>query len=284
MAMIILSLAGFSNAQNQWEKYEIVKGKFEEAREKFELAKESSLTNEILNGDRLKIIYMEYLERTIDYLVVRLETLKYRIENGENKEKFSFNASSNLDTRIMQLETIRMKIRHANSSLEFKSSIRDLDDVAIKTILETRYYVGIMKNNRNDLIFAQAENITVKIDAKIERLRTQSKYTRPVEGGLHLPSPFGFAFNNNIIRITNQTASLEIFMKETKDNHRKTLELYFKHAGFDSNGMVTNEKDAHAFLDTASVLQKDTINKINIITKNLSKVFNEVKIWDGHDQ
>ncbi len=209
--------------------FEDAREKFREARNKFKSGKDRISREELKNKTR------EYLERAIDYMIRHLETQKKRIENAENRGILPFNASNNIDKHIAQLEEIRVEVRQANTSDEFIKSARELEDIANKIRLETRYYVGILLNHKIDLFFAKADNISARMDAS--------------------------KFND--------------LLKEAKDNHRKTLDLYAGHNGFDSNGAVTNNSDARAFLQEANGLQEDTLKKLKSASRHLLGFFKD---------
>ena len=295
VVMFLLSLfITISTAQPQMDdQYEKAKVKFEDAREKFNSARlKFDSAKDKLSRDELKNKTIEYLEKTIDYLVALLEANKLRIESSENRGILPFNASDSINIRIAQLEELRTKILQANSPKESIKSARDLNDIAIKITLETRYYAGILNNRRNDLILGQADTVSARMEAEIQKLKEQDKdikvdtegegfhlplfYSTIVgnvgKGGPHLPFPYGFA-----PRLDEQASGFKNLLNEAKENHQKTLELFSSHEGFDSNGLVTNNAKARVFLDAASDLQKDTVKKLNAAGKQLRDFFKEIK-------
>lgn len=267
--MFILSLfTGIAMAQTPGEKYEKAREKYQEridkAREKFEDAREkfnsarlkSKSARDRPSRDELRNKTDEYLEKTIDYLIAHLENQKSRIENAENREVLPFDATANIDAYITQLEALRTEVQQANSSEEYIKSARDIEDIAIKIRLETRYYAGILINHRIDLFLEKADNVSARIDAQIEKLKEQGKDTA---------------------RIEEEAAAFKALIEDAKENYEKILELYSTHAGFDSNGMVSNIRDARAFLEGANELQKDTLEILKDAAKQLRDVFKDAK-------
>lgn len=272
MAMFVLSLfAGIAAAQPQREQYEKAKEKyqvqkarvdaakqnFNDAREKFRSAKlKFKSAKDKLSRDDLKNKSVEYLERTIDYMIAHLENQKLRIQNAENRELLPFDAGSNIDSYIAQLEDIRIRVQQANSSEELASSARGIEETALKIRLETRYYAGILINHRIDLFLAKADNVSERLDAQIQKLNEQGKDTSKLE---------------------DKAAEFNDRISEAGEIHARTLELYKTHAGFDSNGMVTNIQDARGFLEAAGDLQKDTLKKLKEAANKIRIIFSEFK-------
>lgn len=265
-AMFILSLfTGIAMAQKP-DKYEKAEEKYQQriekaqqklddARDKFKTAKlKARSAKNKPTRDELKNNTIEYLEKSIDYLIAHLESQKSKV--AESSSILPFDASANLDAHIAQLEDIRAGITLANSSDDYVKFAREIEEVAVKARLETRYYAGILINYRTELFLANADNVSARLDAQIQELKDQGVDTAALE---------------------KKAQAFKALVEEARENYMETLELFESHSGFDSSGMVTNIKDARAFLEKATDLQKDTLKKLKSAAKHLQDVFKDVK-------
>lgn len=242
--------------QNEKERYGQAKKEFDDAKEQFKSARlKFKSAKDKLSRDELINKTKAYLEKTIDYMVVYLNNQKSRI-NDENQGIFSFDVSGNIDTHIAQLESIRTEIQTINTSEDLVKSAREIEDIAIKVGLETRYYAGILVNHRTDLYFEKADNVSARIDAEIQKLIGQGMETSKLE---------------------KEFLDFKNLVNEAKDNHEKSLELFANHTGFDSNGLVTDNKEARTFLGNANDIQKDTLKKLKAAANKLRDIFMEGK-------
>lgn len=265
-AMFILSLFAGSAMAQKPDKYEKAEEKYQQriekaqqklddARDKFKAAKlKARSAKNKPTRDELKNNTVEYLEKSIDYLITHLEAQKSKV--AESGSILPFDAAANLDAHIAQLEDIRAGITLANSSDDYVKFAREIEEVAIKARLETRYYAGILINYRTELFLANADNVSARLDAQIQELKDRGVDTAALE---------------------KKAQAFNALVEEARENYLETLELFESHSGFDSSGMVTNVKDARAFLDKATDLQKDTLKKLKLAARHLQDVFKDVK-------
>ncbi len=265
-AMFILSLFAGSAMAQKPDKYEKAEEKYQQriekaqqklddARDKFKAAKlKARSAKNKPTRDELKNNTVEYLEKSIDYLIAHLEAQKSKV--AESSSILPFDAAANLDAHIAQLEDIRAGITLINSSDDYVKFAREIEEVAVKARLETRYYAGILINYRTELFLANADNVSARLEAQIQELKDQGVDTAALE---------------------KKAQAFKALVEEARENYLETLELFESHSGFDSSGMVTNIKDARAFLENATDLQKDTLKKLKSAAKHLQDVFKDVK-------
>lgn len=239
------------------EKYNNAREKFTDARERYEAAKlkfKSSRNN--ISREELISFTKEYLEKAIDQMISHLEIMKYRVENSEKSQVLPFNAADNIDTHIAQLQDIRTKVQQATTPQELIDLHREVKDLWVKIRLETRYYIGILINHRIDAFLSKADDVSVKMDAAIQKLEDQGK---------------------DVTALKKEMSEFDEQIKEAKANHQRTLDLYASHKGFDSNGMVINNKDAEAFIREAIKSQEDTLKELRSASKQLRDFFKEAR-------
>lgn len=273
--LILNFLIGISKAQTYQEKFEIAKDKFEESKQNYKQARiEYDSVKTQINKKNLKIKTIGYLEASIDYLIAYLESFKFKLEGSENYGILPFDASSNLDKRIMQLENIRVKILNPASPEEFIQAVQDLDDISKKIILETRYYAGILINYRNGEFISNSDIVLMNLNEKIKKAKENDNYDL-IKGGSslfsHLPP---FLIIN--LHFQKQSLDLNILIKKIRKNHEQILEFYNKHDGFTTDGSVINNDDAQAFLDKALYLQKDNHENLKLVVDYLREFFEEI--------
>lgn len=232
------------------DKFDKAKGDFEKANRQFKEGKDNKSKEELILKTR------DYIEKAIDHAISNLNVLKSRAENSENKGVLPFDASKNIDAHIAQLEQLRTKVQQASTTVEFRDAYKELKDLWIKIRLETRYYYEIVLDRRIDNFITKADNVSAKIDAEIQNLKSQGKDTTKLE-------EMAARFNN--------------LVKETKDSQQKTSDLLANHNGFSSDGMVTDNKKAEDFVRQADNSQKDTIKKLKAASKEILDFAKELR-------
>ncbi len=238
------------------EKYEDTKDKFEKAKKEFEKANgQFRAGKDNKSKEELILKTQDYLEKAIDHMVSQLNVLKSRVDNSENKGILPFDASKNIDAHIAQLEQLRTKVQEANTTQKFKESYQELKELYSNVRLESRYYYEIVLDNRIDNFITKADNVSAKIDAEIQKLKSQGKDTTKLE---------------------DMAASFNNLMKDAKDSQQKTTGLFASHSGFSSGGMVTDNKAAEDFVRQVDNSQKETIKKLKAASKQLTDF---VKDW-----
>ncbi|MFZ3385043.1 MAG: hypothetical protein WA144_14070, partial [Candidatus Methanoperedens sp.] len=114
--------------------------------------------------------------------------------------------------------------------------------------LETRYFMGMVLNNRIDNFINQTDNVSAKVDDAIAKLKANGTDTTKLE---------------------SDAAEFKNKVREAKDIQAQTVALFSTHSGFAADGTVTIEKDARDFLKKANDLQRDTIKKLKEAGKQL---------------
>jgi tetratricopeptide (TPR) repeat protein len=279
MALLILSLfsgvvAAQATAKEQYEKaneiYQIKKGQYENTKKQFEEAKnifekankQLGKSKDEKSKDELKQKSKDYLFRAINFTQSQLQVMKSRVENSE-KEYMPFNAIAVIDGHTAQLEALKGKVEDANSTEELRVVHTELKKIVIDINLETRYYMGIVLNHRIDNFIIKANNVSIRLNSTIEKLRTQG---------------------NDTTQLEREVADFKDAIIKANDSRTNTMQLYTTHNGFADNGTVTNEKDAKKFLDQGNKLQRDTIrelrqagNQVIKFVKDLKKLVNKGK-------
>lgn len=242
--------------QKAQENYENTKQKFENARKDFERAnRQFREIKDDKSKEELILKTRDYLEKAIYHAISQLNILKTRLDDPENKGILPFDASRNIDAHVAQLEQIRTNVQQASTTQEFKESYQQLKDLYSNIRLETRYYYAIVLNKRIDNFVTKADTVSAKIDTEIQKLKSEGKDTTKHE-------EMSSNFNN--------------LMNDAKDSQQKTSDLFASHSGFSSDGMVTDNKAAEAFVKQVDNSQKETVKKLKEASK---KLLDFVKDW-----
>lgn len=243
----------YNKAEEQYQKYrdkyertqkqlEKARGNFEAARDKFRSATDKLSRDELQNATK------EYLLRAIEHTTSHLEVLKNRVESSEDRGIIPFDAAAVIDAHLTQLEALKTKVEEANSTSELRAAYQELKDLWVKLRLETRYYLGILLNQRIERFIAKADNVSARMDTAIQKLQAEGIDTAKLE---------------------EEASDFNTLMNEVKDSQQRTLDLFTAHSGFDSSGMVSNNKDAQTFLRDAADMQKETIKKLKAASKQV---------------
>jgi hypothetical protein len=246
--------------ENQ-EKYANTGKQFEDAKKQFENAlKQFNTKKDSKSKEDLLLKTKDYLEKAIDHLVSYLKVLKSRAEKSDNTGIIPFDVSKNIDAHLAQLEQLRTKVRQANSTQELRDANKELKELWVKIRLETRYDFAILLNNRIDTFITKADNISARLDAAIQNLKSKGKDTSDLE---------------------KSAATFNSLVKEAKDARRNIEDLFATHSGFASDGTVINIKDAEAFLRKADNLQKETIKKLKAASRQLQDFVRDFRKLSG---
>lgn len=269
-AMFILSLfSGAVAAQTQSEtlekddlqykmykeKYEKTKDEFEKAKEGFENAnKKFQLAKTRINKDELEKKTKEYLLKAIDHSISQLEVLKTKVLNSQAQGISS--ASAVIDAHIAQLQQLRTKVQDATTIDELRNANQELKNQWEKIRLETKYYLGIVINERIDAFITKAENVSKKLDDAVQKLESEGK---------------------DVTQLKEDTKKYNDILTEAKSMQDKTDALFNSHDGFDSNGSVIDKKAAQAFIQDATNSQKETIRKLRELSRQLVEFVKEFR-------
>jgi hypothetical protein len=280
IALFILGLfsgvvAAQATAGEQYEKanerYQVNKDQYDNTRKKFEEAKDifekankqlGNLKDE-KSKDELKQKGKDYLLKAINLSESQLLVMKSRAENSENKGSIPFNAIKIIDDHTAQLELLNAKVEKANSTQELRDVHKELKKIVVDINIETRYYMGIVLNHRIDNFSIKADNVSIRLDSAIQKLKAQG---------------------NDTTNLEKEVVDFKDAVKKAKESQSKTMELYATHKGFAADGTVTNENDAKKFLEQGNKLQRETIkdlrqagNQVIKFVKDLRKLVNKGK-------
>ncbi len=249
------------------EKFETALKRFREAEDRLKVAEEQYISeteaiprNEDRQAKKAELwrkfreVVIEFHNRRIDLLIADIQLLKYDAKFTGISETLPFDASSTLDKHILELENIRTKVQQATEK-DMRKIDRDLKNIKEKFELEKRYFKGIRINNQMDTFFARTDAASVRMNELIKKLNENGKDTSKLTGILS-------DFNN--------------LMNQAKENHKKTLELFRSHSGFDSAGMVTDIRNAEDFIRQINEQQKDT-ERLRSAIAELREFFGEAK-------
>lgn len=203
----------------------------------------------------LKEGYRNYLVRANDHFVAYLEVLKYRLETAEDGV-ITFDASGNIDAYVKELEQIRAEIKKADTGRDLINITRELRDVWLEIRLSTKYYLGILWNQRVGNLLEKADNVSARVSDEIQKLKAAGKDTSELEAKL---------------------AKYNELIGKAEVSHKKAEELYATPKGFDANGKVTDVKQAEQFLRDANKLLTETNRYLKEAYKVLREIFNQLK-------
>ncbi len=268
-AMFILSMfSGIVAAQapndlykQNMDKYQNTKKKLDAAQAGFEQAY-SKLRNlkDDKSKEELKTKTRDYLLSAIDHTRSHLEVLKTRVEE-KDIGRISFVPSAIIDAHIKELDQIKANVEAAQTIQDYIAAHRQLKDLWGKIRLETRYYIGIVMNNRIDRFINKTDNVTKSMDAAIKKLNDNGSDTS---------------------KLVADEASFNQFVTEARANQAKTVELFNKHTGFDNNGTLTDANLAREFLKQGDASQRATIKSLKEASKQVLKFVRDFrKIANG---
>lgn len=190
--------------------------------------------------EEVKQTAKDYLLGAIEFAQSQLQVMKSRVENSE-KGSIPFNAVTIIDGHTAQLEQLKAKVETANSTKELRDAHKELKKIVVDINLETRYYMGIVLNHRIDNFVIKADNVSIRLDSAIEKLKAKG---------------------NDTTKLEKEVADFKDAVKNAKESRTKINDLYATHNGFANDGTVTNERNANKFLEQGNKLQKETIKDL----------------------
>ncbi len=268
-AVLILSLiSGTAWAQNpagmngdpHLMKFENTGQLFQQAKEQFENAVKHFNGRDAKSKANLIEKTQDYLEKAIDHTVSYLEVLKSRAENPANQGLFPFDVSSNIDAHVTELENLRAKVQQDNNITELRADNQKLKDIYAGIRLETRYDYQILLNNNIGKFIGNADNVTARLNAAIQKLNNESKDT------------------STLVAIEANFTNL---MQEAATEQQNTTSLLATRTGFDASGNVTNNTDALAFLKQVDDSQRGTIKTLKEAARQLEEFVRDYRRLSG---
>ena len=275
IACILLVLGMFATAvayaetprdqyQNAQEQYQALKDRVSEAQEsfqdsqdKFQDAKDRFETERSpQNTDELKGALRNFLDRTIDYTIKRLEALQIQAEGPEENGLAPFIISDNIDDYIGQLEGLKDDVATAETTDDFQAVIREVRSIWQNVYLESRYFILGTLNNKVDAFLERTDSIANRIQAEIDRLDEAGEDTKEMKDLLH---------------------NYEKALDDAKNSHIEANRLFEEHDGFNDAGELQNAEGARAFLNDATAQIRENNQNLKEANSILREIFNEVK-------
>ena len=236
--------------QNARQSYQDSREKFLYSRAILEDSRTSGTIFDLKNATR------NFLFRTIDYTIIRLEVLEARAIRAEEGDFAPFIISDNIGYYMNQLKDLEDDVEAAETREEFQAVINEIRDIWQHADLESRYFILGTANNRVDLFLVCGESVSDRIESKIKRLAGEGVDTGKLEQLLK-------EYDNAL--------------EEAKDTHREVKEIFGTHNGFDDDGVLENAEDASKFLDEANRLMKETHKQLEDTYSVLRGIFAELK-------
>lgn len=243
-----------SKFQNTGKPFEDAKAQFETALRQFNTKKDGKSKQELMEKGK------GYLGSAIDRIDAYLDVLKSRTENPENQGVFPFDASKNIDSHAAKLEQLRAKVQQDNSTGDLRDDNQELKDEYSKIRLETQYGFEILLNNRIDKFLSKSDNVTARLDAAIQNLKSKGKDTSKLE-----------AISLNFAQL----------MRQVTTEQQSTKALLATHTGFDESGKVINNADAQAFSNRGDQGIKETVKTLKDAERQLQDFVKEYRRLSG---
>lgn len=186
----------YVSAQSLKQRYELAKTKYNQARQQYlkeinlyknarqEFLKTKEKYQQLKNSETKKALENKtrnYLEKTVNSLIKRLEAIKEWVVNrGALEETEKERIIIEIDKDLGWLREKLSKIQ-ATSSEAIKEEAKTLRTYWKTHRLRVKRMIGEIWVARINWLIAKAENLSVKIDSKIQELRVAGKNTTQIE-------------------------------------------------------------------------------------------------------
>ncbi len=245
----VLYTQNMDKYQNTKKKLDAAEASFEQAYSKLRNLKDDKSREELNTKTR------DYLLSAIEHTRSHLEVLKTRVEERDIVT-ISFVPSAIIDGHIKELDQIKANVEAAQTMQDYIAAHRQLKDLWVKIRLETRYYIGIVLNNRIDRFINKTDSVTKSMDAAIKKLNDNG---------------------SNTSKLAADEASFNQFVTEARANQEKTVVLFKAHKGFDDNGTLIDANLARDFLKQGDASQRATIKSLKEASKQVLKFVRDFK-------
>ncbi len=188
-----------------------------------------------------------YLEKLAEAIKARLEKLKEKVENSErltDEEKEEIKIE--IEAQISEVESLKTQIETADTREEILSLAKQLKDILQDIKHKIKFHEELLLHKRVGEIIKQAENLEIKLNKVIARLKEQGLNTATVQDSID-------EFNLKIeLAKTKYNEGVSLFeeAKEKRDSDKQAAQDLVKQA---------HEKfrEAHqALKEAASILRK----------------------------
>jgi len=190
--MLMGSLASAANAQTPQEKYDAAKAAYQNEVNFYKTARQQFLTAQsnylkLKNATNRKAYEDQaraYLIKTTDVLIKKLESIKVWVSNrGALSETEKQNIIAEIDSDIGTLTDMRAGIDTATAE-QLVAKAKEIRNYWKNHRIFVKKIIGQVWGARINYVIAQAENVAVKVDAKIQESKAAGKDTAKLEAWL----------------------------------------------------------------------------------------------------
>lgn len=185
------------------------RARFMEAKEQFINARTSD------NSLALKGATEHYMNHTIEYTILHLESLIKRAEVAQDNGNAPFAASDIFQGYIDDLEELKDDVAAAETRDDFQAITTEIREMWKNINLQSKYLLMWTVNNKVDAFLQRSDSISDRIKDEIEKLESAGEDTTSLR---QLQSKYIDA------------------LADAKLNNERTNELFDDHEGFDDDG------------------------------------------------
>jgi len=170
-----ISRQKLKNAQNQFritkDRLEDAQDIFHDSRNRFMQQKEKFAgARTAQNGNDLRHATKDYLNTTIEYTIIRLESLIDKAETAEENGNAPFTASDIFEGYINDLEDLKDDVAVAETREDFQAITKEIRDIWQHIHLESKYFLMGTAHNKGGSFLERSEGILQRIEAEINEL------------------------------------------------------------------------------------------------------------------
>jgi hypothetical protein len=224
--------------------------RFMNAKEQFNNARTSD------NSLALKGATKDYLNHTIEYTILHLESLIQRAEVTQNNGNVPFNASDIFQGYIADLEVLKDDVAAAESIDEFQAITKEIKEIWNNINLQSKYFLMWTVNNKVDEFLLRSDSISARIEDEIEEMESTGKETT---------------------KLRELLADYNGELADAKLNHERANEQFETHEGFDDDGNLIGTIEARRFLNETNGHIKKTNHALTKANSCLRRIFADLK-------
>ncbi len=258
---IEIAKQNLKNAQNQFritkDRLEDAQDIFHDSRNRFMQQKEKFAgARTTQNGNDLKHATKDYLNTTIEYTIIRLESLIDKAETAEENGNAPFTSTELFEGYIDDLEDLKSEVEIAETNEDFQAITIEIRDIWQHIYLESKYFLMGSAHNKGGSFLERSEGISQRIEAEINELDEAGEDTDKLNG---LLDDYNDALN------------------EANMNRNRVTNRFENHDGFNNNGELSDPKAARQFLRDINRYMNQEHHSLREANSALRMIFAELK-------
>ncbi|HIH44430.1 MAG TPA: hypothetical protein HA257_04960, partial [Candidatus Methanoperedenaceae archaeon] len=188
-------------------------------------------------------------------MIAHIELLKNRAVEAEAEGKIPFKAQENFAGYITELEAKKTDVQNAQTRTDFVTVIKSIKEIWTKVNLEVKYAAGYVLTTKIGETLTKADNLSARLEDEIARQKAAGK---------------------DVSRLEEKLNEFKDWIAEARTSYDSAKSAYASPTGFDSNGKVTDIRQAQTFVKDVGGYLREALKDIKKAFSTLKDLYREV--------